>query len=141
MKKMRRQLRRSQFQRTKKLQRKSKRMGKLSIECREIYNNFDNSSETTDEVKAKPVEEPKMKAAEPAEKPSENDNRNGTTDEAKAPCDTTEPTAIDEPLSNAVAPQQPQNNKNGKANNKKGKKNAKVKIDSAASDDAGEAEA
>lgn len=103
---------------------------------------FDNFSETTDEaaeVKPNPAEEPK--ADEPAEKPSENDNRNGTTDEAKAPCDTTEPTAIDEPLSNAVSPQQPQNNKNGKANNKKGKKNAKVKIDSAASDDAGEAEA
>lgn len=101
-------------------------------------------SETTDEaaeVKAKPSEELKTKAAELAETPSENDNRNGTTEEAKAPCDTTEPTAIDEPLSNAATSQQPQNNKNGKANNKKGKKNAKVKIDSAASDDAGEAEA
>lgn len=92
----------------------------------------DQFSETTDEaavVNENSVEEPKMKACE------------GTTEEAKAPCDTTEPTAIDEPLSSAVTPQQPQNNKNGKANNKKGKKNAKVKIDSPSSDDAVEVDA
>lgn len=65
----------------------------------------------------------------------------GTIDEAKAPCDTTERTAIDEPLLSDVTPQPPQNNKNGKANNKKGKKNAKVKIDSPSSDEAGEVEA
>lgn len=75
--------------------------------------------------------------------PSENDNRNGTADDAEEQCDKTEEpdaTATDVLSSNAVT-QQTQNNKNGKGNNKKNKKIAKGKLDSPTSDEVDEVKA